>query len=288
MLLIDADSIVYSAGFSGEARWYVTEDGSCWENKQDSDHYADIAGLDPKKTRLEYESPPLENALYTTKLTLNSILSNFELDSDSSEYIVYLSNDKPLIREEVAKYRPYKGNRDKLRKPEHYYKIKDYIKDNYNWDEPDEGYEVDDLIAEIAKEGSVIIHIDKDLDQIPGMHYNWRTKSYYTVDTYTGLMNLYCQVLTGDNIDNVCGIKSVGPVRARKILHEDLNSDDAITALESCYYDPEAYEAILEMACRSAWIKYLSKNGWNHTDAYFDTEEIVKNNLQLLRLGYVV
>jgi hypothetical protein len=65
----------------------------------------------------------------------------------------------------------------------------------------------------------VMAHIDKDLDQIPGQHYDFKKKTMYTVPYRWGFAFLAIQTLAGDRTDNIFGIKKgVGLVKASKML----------------------------------------------------------------------
>jgi len=65
----------------------------------------------------------------------------------------------------------------------------------------------------------VIAHIDKDLNMLPGWHYNFRTKEMYFVSEEEAHIFLCKQLLTGDLTDNIKGIKGVGPAKATKYLN---------------------------------------------------------------------
>lgn len=84
--------------------------------------------------------------------------------------------------------------------------------------------EADDLVAIWAYECMkddipyVIVGIDKDLLQIPGDHYNFAKGTHTNVDKDTAHYNLMLQCLTGDNADNIPGIKGIGPKKAERIL----------------------------------------------------------------------
>lgn len=87
-----------------------------------------------------------------------------------------------------------------------------------------DGMEADDLVAIWAhealdrKEDYVICGIDKDLLQIPGQHYNYGKDTWQLINEEEALHNLYLQCLTGDNTDNIPGLKGIGPKKAAKIL----------------------------------------------------------------------
>ena len=84
--------------------------------------------------------------------------------------------------------------------------------------------EADDLVAiwaaERRAEGGdyTIVGIDKDLLQIPGWHYNFVKKTSQFIDEDTANLKLMLQCLSGDNADNIPGIKGIGPAKAAKIL----------------------------------------------------------------------
>lgn len=65
---------------------------------------------------------------------------------------------------------------------------------------------------------AVVAHIDKDLNMIPGLHYNFVTKKHYYVDTATAHAFLMTQILIGDPADNIKSIKGIGPAKAKKVL----------------------------------------------------------------------
>ena len=80
--------------------------------------------------------------------------------------------------------------------------------------------EADDLIAIAMTENpdSIILSTDKDFDQLPGRHYNPTKQELYTVSEEDATRFLYEQILTGDRVDNIIGLKGVGPVKAKKAL----------------------------------------------------------------------
>ena len=121
-------------------------------------------------------------------------------------------------------YPKYKANRKV--DPE----LKPYLEYGWNYmiDEWDavkaDGMEADDLISIWAAECRasdveyIVAGIDKDLLQIPGRHYNYHKETFTDVDESTAHYNLMLQCLTGDNSDNIPGIKGIGPKKAERIL----------------------------------------------------------------------
>ena len=89
---------------------------------------------------------------------------------------------------------------------------------------PADGMEADDLVShwayEAAYEDVVIAHMDKDLDMIPGEHYNYHHNKmkHYTISPDEAYENFYIQLLMGDNADNIKCIYGIGPAKASKIV----------------------------------------------------------------------
>jgi hypothetical protein len=136
-----------------------------------------------------------------------------------SEWITFLTG-KTNFRNDIAVTEPYKGNR-KGEKPKHHTLLREYLE--YSWNgQVSENCEADDEIAIAATthgDNSIIVSLDKDFDQVQGWHYNFVKRDKYYVTHDEGLLNFYCQFLTGDRIDNIVGVKGIGPKKAYKLLN---------------------------------------------------------------------
>jgi len=118
----------------------------------------------------------------------------------------------------------YKGNRKDNLEPE----VKDRLEMLYNYSKDfcveSDNAEADDYcgiafkLAQEESKSSIVCHIDKDLDALPGWHYNFRKKEFYEVTPEAGYGFLMKQILMGDATDNIQGIKGLGPKTAEKIL----------------------------------------------------------------------
>lgn len=182
-LLIDGDVVVYRAGFACEGE-------------------------------------SLANNIQSTKMVLNNIL----LQHRHSSYKVYLtSTDGSNFRYDVAKSKPYKGQRTG-RKPKYYNEIRNYLIETHLAD-VSYGIEADDAIAiehtRICNKDPNLVMIcsdDKDYDQLPGWYYNIRTKIKKYKEEDEANYSFCMQWLMGDTADNIPGVPGVGPKRAEKIL----------------------------------------------------------------------
>jgi hypothetical protein len=152
-------------------------------------------------------------------------------DLKCDDYKAYITG-KGNYRNDIAVTEPYKGNRKGAKRPVHYDAIRTHLQ--RLGAELVEGSEADDAVAtEATKTGGWIVSIDKDLDQVAGWHYNFVKHEEYYVTEEEGLRNLFTQVLTGDRIDNIIGLKGIGPKKAEKLLQD-------------CKTEREYYDACLK------------------------------------------
>lgn len=133
----------------------------------------------------------------------------------AEESTIYLtSTDKSNYRFQI--YPDYKANR-KAPKPIWYEELRAHLISDWNA-EVVFGMEADDAMAINQTETSVICTIDKDLDQVPGKHYDFVKDVQYEVGEETALRFFYFQLLTGDTTDNIPGCKGIGPKKAEAAL----------------------------------------------------------------------
>jgi 5'-3' exonuclease len=89
---------------------------------------------------------------------------------------------------------------------------------------PSHGMEADDMVRIKAVECAannqefIVVHIDKDLDCIPGQHYNPRRSEFYEITEDTADLKYWLQMLKGDPTDNLPGLPKIGPKKAEKML----------------------------------------------------------------------
>lgn len=164
------------------------------------------------------DDEPLENCLHSGKLMIESILSKFP---GRSWHKLYLSGSKNY-RNDIATMYVYKGNRDPDKKPKYYKELKEYF--IQYWDaEVTDGIEADDAIGveQYANKdkSTCIVTIDKDLNMVPGWHWNFVKDNLYYVTIDEANMFFLWQMLVGDKaVDNIPGIDGIGPKKADKLL----------------------------------------------------------------------
>lgn len=198
-------------------------------------------------------------------------LSEFMVDlmlydlPEATDYVGYLTDTEPSnFRYGVAVTHPYKGNRSPT-KPVHYQHLREELVSSYGFDVV-RGEEADDAIATKSTEcgdSAIIVSIDKDLDQVPGWHYNFVKHKKYYVTELEATKNFYTQLLTGDRVDNIVGLNGIGPKGAEKILESCSSAVECYNAVVEAYKDKgESLDRLVENA-NLLWLRRKPGEGWS-------------------------
>ena len=270
--LLDGDIVVFRCGFASERnRWHIA-----WDMDLLTNQFTQTAEFDYKKEAMEQLDrvvpnkfgreegkdymiwpekvlEPLSHALHGVKTLINRVCESCDLDPHF-DLKVYFSSSKNF-RHQIAKTRPYKGNRKVAHRPTYEKEIKQYMMEN--WDcIVGEDEEADDLMG-IAQttygpEESIIISLDKDLDQVPGLKYNWVHDHKYSITEKEAHLNFYNQLLMGDTTDNIPGLPGIGAGKARKAL-SGLETEAEL--LEECMRQYELNSK------QDDWVEYMREQG---------------------------
>ena len=189
-----------------------------------------------------------------------SFVEDLVMMPEVGDYQGYLTGSNNY-RKEIAKEAPYKGNRT-APKPEHYELLREYLVKSWGF-EMIEGQEADDAIGikaySLDQEDYMIFSIDKDLDMIRGWHYNFNKDLKYEVKEEDTLRWFYKQILTGDRVDNIPGLKGIGDKKADKILADATKERDLFERVL------EAYDGNLERLTEMGqllWIRRKENELW--------------------------
>jgi len=88
---------------------------------------------------------------------------------------------------------------------------------------------------------------------IPGSHYNWNKESVYQVSSDQGLRFFWQQVLTGDSVDNIIGLKGIGCKTALKLL-ADVPTKDCKEFCLNEYLKRDRTKENFILNCKLLWI----------------------------------
>ena len=182
-----------------------------------------------------------------------------------SDYEVYLTCSGHQFRHDIAKTHVYKGNRKGTEKPKHLQYIRDYMEGEWGAIVSVE-QEADDCLAIAATDldhDCTIVSIDKDMLQVPCWHYNPVKDVMVKVSETEGLRFFYSQILTGDSVDNIHGLKGVGPKTAELMLEDAWTEDDLWETVVKAY-DGDV-DRIVENA-RLLWLRRYEGELWEPPD----------------------
>jgi hypothetical protein len=211
--LIDTDILRYRCGFAADSqiRKELIEKN---------------AGMSPEELALAMEQ------LDYTALALHNVKSVMEniVDRFNPEYKAYVQGSGNF-RDKLATLKPYKGNRDTAHKPKYYKEIKDYLIERWNAIEVHK-QESDDAIGieqfDNSDKYTVIVSTDKDMDTIPGWHYNWVQDRLYYQSLNQANLFFFWQMLVGDTADNIPGINRIGEKRATELINANNHDVDKV------------------------------------------------------------
>lgn len=257
--LIDSDSLVFRGGFSADS--------------QAKDRFGD-----PEYLEADYKAWALANVRTTISYILDDVFS--ECDYYRC-FIGGSSNFRDHVGNALIKVGPpssdgslweYKGNRKDARRPKYYHEIREYLVDFWQA-EVTEGCEADDAVAMLqwqAKDKStVIVRQDKDLEMIPGYHYNWVTKEFKYINLHQANLFFWKQMIEGDRVDHIPGIPGMGIKRSEKLIHETCKGEVGrvrveVEKLYKTHYG-RLWRDVFNESADLLWIKREPDKTWRDT-----------------------
>lgn len=238
--LVDGDILVYRCGFAADSQMRQRLEAGGLTRQQ-------AEALLPD---LDYQAFALGNS--------KTVLVSIEDKYGPVNGHIYLTG-KGNFREQVATIKPYKGNRDAKHKPKYYNEIRDYMLEVWGG-KLVTGYEADDelgMLQTYMGDNSIIVTIDKDLDMIQGHHFNPTTGDQYYCSEQFANSRFFWQMLVGDQVDNIPGIRGIGPKTADKIVEECRADVDAMRHVVQEKYAKqygEGWEEAYKEVGRLLWI----------------------------------
>lgn len=211
-----------------------------FEYKQDAIEWLED-DKDDKWVISELIVPKAEAAV---KYHLDRIIAFILEKTKCNDYVVFLtSDDQNNFRYSVANILPYKGNRDTDHRPYYWDKVRHLI----TWEHNGvicEDCEADDGMSKAAyacEHDYCIVSQDKDLNMVPGDHFNLPKNKLWKVSKDEGIKFFYTQLLVGDMTDNIYGIYRIGMTTATKMI-DSLKTTDERVLWNYCL---DAYDAAL-------------------------------------------
>jgi 5'-3' exonuclease len=201
-----------------------------------------------------WKKESLEEAIESLESDISDICESLFVE----DYQIALGNSSDNFRSIL--FSEYKKSKSRVKsrdsRSDLYDGLKRYFSNRHNVTNCN-GFEADDILriwkeeATLNNEEVIICSIDKDLNCIPGVHYDIRKKLVYSVSEKEADKFYWIQLLTGDTVDNIPGLPKVGPVKANKLL-------EGCDTHEECKLKVvEAYKEVYG----KEWWNYLIVNG---------------------------
>jgi 5'-3' exonuclease len=202
------------------------------------------------------------------KWRLDELLERIMGACECKESHIYLTaSDRSNFR--FALFPEYKAHRKDKPKPIHYDFIRKTLMEDYmgimiSNEEADDAMGI--ALTE-DPEHRIIATIDKDLDMIPGWHFNFVKEKIYYINELEGWRNFYYQCLVGDkSTDNIEGCPGIGPVKATRSLEgcesENEMYEKVLDHFLNAYSDPEIAVNALWLAGQLLWIRRKPEQPW--------------------------
>jgi len=167
-------------------------------------------------------------------------------------------------------YPEYKGNRKDIKRPIHLAALREYIVSEWYTQVSSDGREADDDVGiySTLEPTATICHIDKDLNMLPGDHWNYVTKEYYSVTPIQAMRNFYIQLLMGDRADNIPGYDGKMRTKVPKFM------EAVMAELEVCSEPEEMLDIVagwwqedwpkMDVSARCLWLQRKEEDDWTN------------------------
>jgi hypothetical protein len=259
--LIDGDTPLYRAAAAAQHNTYYIypkgeeEHGYCASFRYKKDANAWMGEYKDQYTiETELEVEPEYAAIHNIRSIMSAILSTEGI----GDHEIFLGGDGNYRYSINPEYKA--GRREK---PHHYNAVKRCLVEEFGA-QIVEGMEADDAVSieqYRSEEETCIVTVDKDLDMVPGWHYNWVKQDMYFITEDEADVNFYIQLLTGDRTDNIHGLHGVGPVTAKKYLEAANTPYERYQVVVGKYDD--AGRDDLEAVARQIWMSKNEPNDWS-------------------------
>lgn len=172
-----------------------------------------------------------ERTLEQICLDMDEYLLNKIFIPTQAEFYIGFLGGIGNFRKEIST--EYKANRIDKEFPKYFKEVKQYLIDKWKFEVVD-NIEAEDAVGIITSKEEfkvdlwdiIIVRTDHDLDQLPGIHFNFVKNEWKEISEWESSYNLYKQVLTGCTTDKVQGVPKIGEVKATKILADCTTLDD--------------------------------------------------------------
>lgn len=275
-VLFDGDVLVYRAGFASEKRFHKVEcEGKSFFFRYKKDAKVFIKDLGDKESSLSCSQ--FANQEHEAKTVLDMMIKHTLKKLKTKEYKMYLTHEDIEENFRRCLSPTYKVNRKDSLRPVHYGALREHLIESHAAAVVS-GYEADDALGMAQSKDTIIVSIDKDLLMVPGRHYNLNSKEVI-LSRDPGKLVLYqngagdkrlkgfgfkwfcAQMLLGDPVDNIPGIKNMGPVRIYKALNGLSTEKELWSKVEQVYKERKRDD--IDVTAQLLWIMRNEEEYWH-------------------------
>ena len=270
-ILYDADSALFTVEMAMENGGYLVGT-QLFKNKKLAKEFCEKNGVDLSAIEQVKNEPEFDKIYYFVKkyLTKKAELAfkafTKTTPSVKNAEVFFFLTGSINFRKQLTD--TYKANRINAPRPPYLKQLKEALVKDWQAILID-GLEADDVIAQYKeeldnkKEKSIILSIDKDLNTIPGNHFNVRKNDLYHLSHLNAEYNFFTQLLIGDPGDNVKGVGRVGPETAKKILAGKKTREERWNAVKEVWKEkhPEEWKEKLSLCANLIFLRRSPEQG---------------------------
>lgn len=217
IIYLDGDIPIFKCAAVTDNKQYIFR-GRVFRYKKDALEAAKANGFGNQdiETRYKPHSPDVAKAVF------NTAMKNLQSTVEGYPICTVVSNGGSF-RKEI--YPSYKNARKDKRTPANRKPLLKHALDTYDAIYQHK-FEADDLMATYCcntdgyGRNAVIATIDKDLDTVPGWHWNFDKNLLYYINDLEAFRFFCAQVMMGDTTDSIPGLLRVGKVGAMKLVKD--------------------------------------------------------------------
>lgn len=232
-ILVDMDSLLYAAAAAAERSEFVVQfpDSHPHNNEAGLEHFTtradmliaikDVPGTEIYERKQVGPFETAVDALHDSLTDIHEQLRSYYGKTRTMDTIKFVGGSANF-RTRLDTHVPYKHNRSNRAPPAHLERLKEYCRKNLKAHRVD-FWEADDEVSirahAMRSKGIeyVVVSVDKDLLQIPGMHLIPKN-GFLDQSELSAAMMLYTQALSGDPTDGVPGCPRIADATATKLL----------------------------------------------------------------------
>lgn len=264
-VLIDSDIVLWHAAASTEYTvWSHETEGTFRRKRELTDYLKFNYDEDDPVYTPEVTPSIVKEPIVRTYRALDSIISKIVRECDATSYLLVVKGKQENFRVTLDYPVVYKGQRGE--KPSNFEEARAYLLSLPNIHECAGPWEVDDelgILQDKVGQSTIIASTDKDvLYGLPGWKYNMDTEKRFYVSPHEAEVFFWRQMLMGDRVDNILGVKGIGPKTAEKLITHRETRDAWREVVKTKYQETfgKSWQLMYDSNAKFLWILRSEEN----------------------------